>query len=597
MKKTKVQKAVKRPKPEPSSSLPSYEGEAYDKLLHSWMGKFSGWQSPASFGMAMFDWLAHLAILPAKQLDLSKKALEKLYFLTVYICRDLGVDPLKECVPCQQPRSDDFRFRNELWQRHPFDFYVQAFLHCERWWDEATCTIRGVSKHHREVVSFITRQMLDMNSPSNFPMTNPEVIAETIKRKGANFVDGYKNLLEDLYRRNAGLPPAGAEQYKVGVNLAITPGKVIYRNRLIELIQYESVTNKVYPEPILIIPAWIMKYYILDLSAHNSLVKYLVEQGHTVFMISWKNPGSEDRDLGMDEYVDLGIMHALDVIEAIIPNKKIHGAGYCLGGTLLMIAAAYMAGRKDERWKSLTLFAAQVDFKDSGELSLFVDQSQITFLEDAMWEKGYLDGKQMAWTFSMLRSNEQIWSRMIHDYLLGKRMPINDLIAWDYDTTRLPYHMHSEYLHNLFLNNELSQGRYKVGRKRIALIDINAPIFVVSTVKDHVSPWRSVYKINLFTDTDITFVLTSGGHNAGIVSEPFHPNRNFQIETRKRGDKYISADTWQDKSPHQEGSWWPEWEQWLANLSGKKNSPPPIGNAKKDYEIICDAPGTYVLED
>ena len=370
----------------------------------------------------------------------------------------------------------------------------------------------------------------------------------------------------------------------------------MYRNRLIELIQYSPHTKQVYAEPILIVPAWIMKYYILDLSKHNSLVKYLVDAGHTVFIISWKNPDSEDRNLGLEDYLSLGVMSALQTIGEIIPDKKIHTAGYCLGGTLLTMAAAAMAAIGDERLKTITLLASQVDFREPGELSLFIDQSQVSYLEDIMWEKGYLDGSQMAWAFSMLRSNDLIWSRMVDDYLLGKRRSMNDLIAWDHDTTRLPFRMHSQYLHSLFLNNNLVRGRFEVNKKRIALNDITEPMFVVATVKDHVSPWRSVYKISLYTNNEITFVLTSGGHNAGIVSEPGHHGRSYHMSTRKAGDKHKSSDTWLEKAPKFEGSWWPAWQHWLVEHSTEQVSPPPMGNPKKDDAVLCDAPGTYVME-
>lgn len=570
----------------------TYEGQALDIILHAWLGRWTGWLSPASFGLAFFDWLAHLRIAPAKQLDLGRKALQNAVQLTLYAAQNYN----PELKPCTQTRPTDSRFKEESWDSFPFNLYAQSFLLCEQWWNEATSSIRGVSHHHQQVVNFTTRQMLDIFSPSNFPWTNPEVIKATFLQGGQNFVKGFQNFYDDYARSVCNLPPVGTEQFQVGVNLAITPGKVVYRNHLIELIQYTPTTSKVYAEPILIIPAWIMKYYILDLSPYNSLVKYLVDHGHTVFMISWRNPTSEDRDLGLEDYIDLGIMDALDAVNAIVPKQKVHAAGYCIGGTLLMIAAAAMANNSDERLKSITLFAAQVDFKDAGELLLFVDQSQITYLEDIMWEKGYLDGTQMAGAFSMLHSNDLIWSRMIHDYLLGQRRPMNDLMAWDLDTTRLPYRMHSEYLHSLFLNNDLSQGRFKVQKKRVALIDINTPIFSVSTLTDHVSPWKSVYKIHLFTDTDVTFVLTSGGHNAGIVSEPGHRGRVYQIATRKRGDKHINSDTWQEKAPEHTGSWWPAWESWLAQRSGSKVIPPTMGNPKKDYPPLYDAPGIYVLQ-
>lgn len=577
-------------------SSSSYEGQVIDTMLHAWLGKVTGWLSPASIGLATYDWLSHFILSPGKQNDLVQKAGKNLTQLLMHEMSCAGFVPQESQIPCLHPRSSDHRFKSDEWDIFPFRLYFQSFLLYEKWWNAATTSIPGVSKHHEDVVNFTARQILDMVSPSNFAATNPEVIKATLLEGGANFVRGANNFIEDLYRTQLDLPPVGAEKFKVGVNVAITKGKVIYRNHLIELIQYTPTTPDVYAEPILITPAWIMKYYILDLSPHNSLVKYLVDHGHTVFMISWRNPQSDDRDLGLEDYLNLGIMTSLNVIGHIVPKKKIHAVGYCLGGTLLMIAAAAMAGKGDDRLKTITLFAAQVDFRDPGELSLFIDQSQVTFLQDIMWEKGYLDGPHMASAFSMLRSNDLIWSRMIHDYLLGKRRPINDLMAWDHDTTRLPYRMHSEYLRNLFLNNELVQGRYKVDKKKIALVDIKAPIFTVGTVKDHVSPWRSVYKAQLFTNTEFTFVLTSGGHNAGIVNEPGHQNRSYQMNTRKRNGKHISSDTWLEKSPKFEGSWWPAWEEWIASHSTEKMPPPPMGNHKKEIKIICDAPGTYVLQ-
>jgi polyhydroxyalkanoate synthase len=576
--------------PQPAAPiLRGYEGEAYDIMLHAFMAKLTCWISPSSIGLAIFDWLSHLTFAPAKQFDLAHQALNKLI--------EFNTDAMSQvsCNASTKSRPKDPRFKADEWETYPFNLYAQYFLLNENLWDEATTSIRGVSKHHENVINFTTRQILDVFSPSNFPTTNPEIIAATIREGGLNFVRGFNNLMEDHCRTEKKLPPVGAEKFQVGKNVAITPGKVIYRNSLIELIQYEPTTSEVYAEPILIVPAWIMKYYILDLSPHNSLVKYLVDNGHTVFMISWKNPDSNDRDLDLDDYLNLGIMNALDAINQIVPHQKINATGYCLGGTLLTIAAAAMALAGDDRLNSVTLFAAQVDFRNPGDLSLFIDQSQISYLEDAMWEKGYLDGPQMSNAFSMLRSNDLIWSRMIHDYLLGKRRPLNDLIAWDHDTTRLPYRMHSDYLHNLFLNNDLVHGRYKANKKKIALMDIQIPLFVVATTKDHVSPWRSVYKIQLYTNTDLTFVLTSGGHNAGIVNEPGHKNRTYQIATHKKNTKHISSDQWVEKTPKLDGSWWPVWEKWLNESSAGKVSPPLLGN-NNGYTIICDAPGAYVLQ-
>ncbi len=569
-----------------------YQGEDFDRILHATIGRYTGWISPVSYGLAFADWFTNLAISPAKQMAILKNAAYKMSRFLEY---SINTSQQKS-EPCIQCRTEDKRFINELWSQYPFNLYSQAFLLMEQLWNESSSEIRGLSKHHQFMVNFFGRQFLDIFSPSNFPWLNPEIIQTAYQQKGMNFIRGFNNYLNDIYHNQQNLPPAGAEQFRVGVNVAITKGKVIYRNRLLELIQYQPTTAKVFAEPILIVPAWIMKYYILDLSPHNSLVKYLVDNGHTVFMISWKNPNSDDRDIGLEDYVNLGIMDALKVINDIVPQQKIHAVGYCIGGTLLMIAAAAMAGKSDERLKTITLFAAQIDFRDAGELLLFVDPNQITFLEDIMWEKGYLDGAQMAGAFSMLRSIDLIWSRLIRNYLLGQQEQLNDLMAWDNDTTRLPYKMHSEYLHKLFLNNDLVQGRFKVGKKRVSLPNINAPIFAVSTVTDHVAPWMSVYKLHLFLDTDITFVLTSGGHNAGIVSEPGHPHRNFQMLTHRKKDKHVTAEVWEERAPHFDGSWWPKWQEWIANHSGEKISPPEIGNSKMGLSILSDAPGTYVLE-
>jgi polyhydroxyalkanoate synthase len=412
-----------------------------------------------------------------------------------------------------------------------------------------------------------------------------------------NLVRGALNLIADWERALGGKKPVGNEQFGVGRNVAVTPGKVIYRNRLIELIQYAAATETVRPEPVLIVPAWIMKYYILDLSPQNSLVKYLTEQGFTVFMVSWKNPGAGDRDLGLDDYRRLGLMAALDAVTAVVPKQPVHAVGYCLGGTLLAIAAAAMARDRDERLKSVTFLAAQTDFTEAGELMLFINESQITFLEDMMWAQGFLDTKQMAGAFQLLRSNDLVWSRMVRSYLMGERESMNDLMAWNADATRMPYRMHSEYLRHLFLDNDLVEGRYAVDGRPVALTDIRAPIFAVGTTRDHVAPWRSVFKIHLLTDTEVTFLLTSGGHNAGIVSEPGRPRRTYQMRTNSHQDHYADPDTWVATTPRQDGSWWPAWVRWLEARSGAPAAPPTIGAPAAGYAPIGDAPGIYVLQE
>jgi len=563
-----------------------------DRSLHATIARFTFGLSPAALAKAYFDWATHLAVSPGKQLQLVDKATRKtVRFANHAFHAALESDKASSCI---EPLPQDRRFIGAEWQNPPYNFMYQAFLLQQQWWHNATTGIRGVTKHHEAMVEFVSRQILDMVSPSNFLATNPEVFRQTVSKGGMNLVSGLRNMTEDWERAVSGKKPIGTENYAVGRDVAATPGKVVYRNRLIELIQYAPATGKVRPEPVLIIPAWIMKYYILDLSPHNSLVKYLTEQGFTVFMISWKNPSPDDRDLGIDDYRTLGVMAALGAVRAIVPNQKVHAVGYCLGGTLLSIAAAAMARDGDDRLKSITLLAAQTDFTDAGELMLFINESQVAFLEDMMWEQGFLDATQMAGAFQMLRSSDLVWSRMIRDYLMGERAPVIDLMAWNADVTRMPYRMHSEYLRRLFLNNDLAEGRYLVADKPIMLADIRAPIFNVGTVHDHVAPWRSTYKINFMTDTDVTYLLATGGHNAGIVSEPGPDGRGFQVMTRKADDRYIDPETFLAQAPQKQGSWWPEWVAWLAARSGEPVVPPAMGAA--DHAPLADAPGTYVLQ-
>jgi polyhydroxyalkanoate synthase subunit PhaC len=560
-----------------------------DRRLQAWRARITSGVSPVGLAMAGFDWAAHLADMPGRQAELLVQAWGSTLELAAYALRS-------GTTGGRAPRPDDRRFTAPSWQSPPFDLLSQAFLLTEEWWQAATTGVPGVSRHHERVVSFVARQLLDTVAPSNFLLTNPEVLKVTAQQRGGNLIRGAQLLAQDYKRTLTRAGPPGTEAFVPGETVAITPGRVVFRNRLIELIQYEPTTETVHAEPVLIVPAWIMKYYILDLSPHNSLVKYLVDQGHTVFIISWHNPGSEDRDLGMEDYRELGVSAALDVISEIVPQRRVHTVGYCLGGTLLAITAAAMARDGDERLRSITLLAAETDFTEPGELGLFIDESQVAYLEDMMWEQGYLDSTQMAGAFQMLQSYELIWSRVVGEYLLGERRSPNDLMAWNADGTRLPYHMHSEYLHTLFLRNDLFEGRYLAGGRPVALSDIRAPIFVVATARDHVAPWRSVYKLHLVADTELTFVLTTGGHNAGIVSEPGHPRRSFQAATRADGDGYLDPDRWATEAHTHEGSWWPGWEAWLAQRSSGREAPPPLGSPARAHHRLAKAPGRYVHE-
>ncbi len=543
---------------------------------------------------AYADWAAHLAYSPGKQLQLAEKALRKWLRLVTYANRSAFTAGARE--PCIEPLPQDRRFLDDAWRKPPYDLVYQSFLLTQQWWHNATTGIHGVNAQNEKIVAFGTRQWLDVFSPSNQLLGNPEVLERTASETGMNLARGAHNFLEDWERMLAGRKQVGTEAFRVGDNIAVTPGKVVYRNRLIELIQYAPATAQVRPEPVLIVPAWIMKYYILDLSPHNSLVKYLTEQGYTVFMVSWKNPGPRDRDLSMEDYRMLGVMAALNAVSAIVKGHMIHAVGYCIGGTLLAIAAAAMARDGDNRLKSATFLAAQADFTEAGELMLFINESQLAFLEDVMWEQGFLDSRQMAGTFQMLRSNDLIWSRMIRTYLMGEREVMTDLNAWNADATRMPYRQHAEYLRRLFLDNDLAEGRFPAAGRPVALSDIRVPIFSVGTESDHVAPWRSVFKCNLLTDTDVTFLLTSGGHNAGIVSEPGHRNRHYRVATKLAEDHYVDPDVWLTATPVSEGSWWPEWVAWLDARSGARAAPPKMGAGAGAYAAVGDAPGSYVLE-
>ena len=571
--------------------VPLSSTAALDQQFHAALAKMTSSLSIASATLAGLDWGIHLAVSPGKRIELAMLALRQSAQLLRFVTHSDAApqNPSEQTMPVH-----DRRFADPSWQQWPFNFLHQAFLLNEQWWAQATSDVWGVEPHHADVVGFAARQWLDIFSPGNQFATNPEVLTRTLAEQGANLWRGASNRIDNGARQLRGAPAAGSENYAPGRNLAVTPGKVVLKNQLIELLQYTPSTAKVHPEPILIVPAWIMKYYILDLSQHNSLIKYLVDQGHTVFCISWKNPGPSEHDLGMDDYLNTGFFAALAAINDIVPQTQVHAVGYCLGGTLLAIAAAAMARDGDMRLASLSLLAAQTDFAEPGELGLFIDESQVSLLEAQMQQAGSLSAGQMAGAFQMLRSYDLLWSQLVKQYLMGERDQMSDLMAWNADATRLPARMHSEYLRRLFLHDDLSQGRYPVDGRPVALTDIVLPLFMVGTATDHVAPWRSVYKMHYLSPAEITFVLTSGGHNAGIVSAPDNPRRHYQSMTREAGGAYVSPQAWCEAAPMTEGSWWPAWQVWLAARSGPLQALPEQGSAR--YPAMVDAPGVYVLE-
>ncbi|MBU1171397.1 MAG: alpha/beta hydrolase [Proteobacteria bacterium] len=556
-----------------------------DSVLHAYQGRFFMNMSPTAIFLAYADWACHFINSPEKQVE----TLDSLINGLVKLSRDIYAGQ-----ETKGQNGTDPRFSSYGWQRFPFSVTYKTYLAAEYFLNHIMSNVNGVTPHHEEMVCFITRQMLQAMAPSNVIMTNPDILELTLGTRGQNLVQGSMNFIDDCSRLAQGKKPAGTETFQPGVNVAVTPGTVVFKNRLIELIRYAPSTDIVYAEPVLIVPAWIMKYYILDLSEHNSLVRFLVDQGHTVFMISWKNPGAEERDLGMVDYLKLGVIEAVNAVSAMIPGQQIHSVGYCLGGTLLAIAVAYLEGRGDACMKTMTLLAAQTDFTDAGELTLFIDDSQVAWLEDLMNSQNYLKTDQMAGAFRLLRANELIWADIINTYLRGERTPVSDLMAWNADATRMPYTMHSEYLRSLFLQNDLFEGRYRVEGVPVALSNIHVPVFLVATRKDHVAPWLSVYKFYLPSDAaSVTFVLTSGGHNAGIISEPGHPGRSYQIACRKEGETYMDPKTFEETTPVNKGSWWIPWQMWLAEHSGAKILPPGY---QTDPQKMIPAPGEYVLE-
>lgn len=549
-----------------------------DRSLHASLGQLTRGVSLAALGLAFSDWAIHFWTQPARL----GKHMTRQWMRTLQPPPEGAAHPLDRRL--QQPEWNDWPAHQarSAWQAWADD--VQALFH----------DVAGVERHHGELVDFMVRQWLLMCSPANSALLNPLVQRQAAATLGANFAQGALQWAQDLQHKLLLTPPPGADAFTPGETVATTPGQVVLRNRLIELIQYTPSTPKVHPEPVLIVSAWIMKYYVLDLSPHNSLIRYLVDQGHTVFAISWRNPDAQDRDLGIEDYLEHGVMAALDAIGAIVPRQRVHAVGYCLGGTLMAIGAAAMARERDHRLATLTLLAAQTDFSEPGELGLFIDESQLSFLDCLMSRQGYLDSSQMAGAFALLRPVELIWAPMVQRYLMGERPPLNDLAAWNADGTRMPWRMHADYLRSLFLENALAQGRMRVRGAQVSLRDIGVPIFAVGTLSDHVAPWRSVYKINLLCGVDTTFVLTDGGHNAGIVNEPGRPGRHYRLVRRSAGTPYLSPERLLPDTPEQAGSWWPALHEWLCESSGAPRKPPRMGAPSRGLAALGSAPGTYV---
>ena len=563
-----------------------------EREFRAMLAKMTGGLAPQDYGAAFWDWWLNLARSPEKQAELQQMALRQVMDLWRFNVEAAQGKPM---APAE---NGDRRFASPAWQQYPFNVWAQAFRNNMALLESSARDVPGVEPKNAALVEFAAKQAAESMSPANSPLTNPEVLQQTVAERGQNLARGYKNFLDDMERTLRGGDAPGTEDFRVGEKVAVTEGQVIFRNELMELIQYSPTTPDVHPEPVLIVPAWIMKYYILDLSPKNSLVAWLVDQGFTVFMMSWKNPTAADRNLGMDDYLRKGVYTALDAVTTIVPDRDVHAVGYCIGGTLLTIAAAALSDWGDTRIKDITMFAAQTDFSEPGELSLYISPAQVEMLEALMYKEGVLDSKQMGGAFTMLRAHDLLWQPAVKNYLKGEREGMIDLMAWNADGTRMPWKMHTEYLVGLYLNNDLAQGRFKVEGETVSLEDIRVPMFVVGTETDHVAPWKSVYKVSgLTTSPEFTFLLTSGGHNAGIVSGPVHPRRRHRVRMLRGGEAPLPADEWFATTEAKPGSWWPTWAEWLkAHSSPERVAPPAMGAPAEGYAPVGDAPGEYVRQ-
>ena len=495
--------------------------------------------------------------------------------------------------PVAEPAAGDARFRDEEWQSNfVFDYLKQSYLIAARHIHDAVSGVEGIPEDSKRKVDFFTRQYIDALAPSNFALTNPQVLRETMKSGGTNLVKGLKNLLEDLDEGDGQLKikMTDAAAFKVGRNVATTPGSVVFQNDLLQLIQYRPTTETVYKRPLLIIPPWINKFYILDLREKNSFIKWAVGQGHTVFVVSWVNPDARLAGKDFEDYLSDGALAAFAAIEQATGEREVNAIGYCLGGTLLGATLGYMAARKDDRIKAATFFVALLDFAIPGELGVFIDEKQIENLERRMNERGYLEGSEMASTFNMLRSNDLIWSFVINNYLLGKEPFPFDLLYWNSDSTRMPAKMHSFYLRNMYLKNALKDpGGIRLGGVPIDLRKIKVPAYFISTVEDHIAPWKSTYLGARLLGGPVRFVLGGSGHIAGIINPPA-ANKYCYWTNDKLSP---TPEEWQAAAMRHDGSWWTDWQRWIDAQNGGERVPARIPGDGR-LKVLEDAPGSYV---
>src|SRR6266404_5417939 len=497
--------------------------------------------------------------------------------------------------PVAEPAKSDKRFRHEDWHEHfLFDYVNQSYLITARWLHSAVANVEGLDEHTRKKVDFFTRQYIDALAPSNFALTNPEVFRETIASGGQNLVKGLNNLLDDIERGNGQLKISmtDSKAFELGVNIATTPGCVVFQNDLMQLIQYEPATAKVAKRPLLIIPPWINKYYILDLREKNSLIRWCVAQGLTVFVISWVNPDERHAAKDFGDYMLEGPLAALDAIEKMTGEREANVLGYCLGGTLLAATLGRLAAKKDKRIVSASFMTSLIDFTGAGELEVFIDEEQVSSLERKMSERGYLEGSHMANTFNMLRSNDLIWSFVINNYLMGRDPFPFDLLHWNQDSTRMPAKMHSFYLRNMYMGNKLREpGGITLAGTPIDVSKVTVPAYFVSAIEDHIAPWKTTYAGMRLLGGKSRFVLSGSGHIAGMINPPAAKKYGYWTNEELPED----AEQWLKGARQHEGSWWEDWIAWLGPKLGSKVTArePGKGTGKSRLKVIEAAPGSY----
>ena len=498
----------------------------------------------------------------------------------------------EETAPIALPAPTDKRFKDEMWEvNEVFDFIKQSYLLSSRWVQGLVQKVDGMDPRSAQKVEFYTRQFVDAMAPSNFVMTNPEVLRATIETGGENLLKGLNNLLTDLERGKGKLSISMTdyEAFTVGENIAVTPGKVVFRNEMMELIQYDPSTPEVFEKPLLIVPPWINKYYILDLRPKNSLVAWARDQGHTVFLISWVNPGPELAHKDFEDYMLQGPLAALAAIEKITGQPDANVMAYCIGGTLLSCTMAYLGAKGEHKIASATLLTTMTDFSDPGELGVFIDDVQVSGVEEKMSSTGFLEGRDMASTFNLLRSNDLIWSFVINNYLLGKDPFPFDLLYWNSDSTRMPAAMHSSYLRMMYAENKLIvPGGITLAGVPIDLGKINVPLYMLSTKEDHIAPWTSTYTLQQRVPGSIRFVLSASGHVAGVVNPPVADRYNYWTNSRWYKDPH----RWLENATQHHGSWWLDWQAWVEKRAGAKIPARIPGKGK--LKALCDAPGEYV---